>query len=239
MNGGRTPAHLGAVPLGGVAIPYALYRVRARKRLSILVNHAGEVEVRGPARTAIRHAESFLRENEAWILNRLQQARERLAVRPALEDGASLPLLDGVLTLRLKGAHGGAVRQVGGELWLPGEGLDVGMQTALLEGWYRERARRHLAARLDHWSAVMGVTYGRLAIRAQKTRWGSCSSKGNINLNWRLLFAPSAVADYVVVHELCHLRHPDHSPDFWGLVAHHVPDHRALRDRLRAVRSPW
>ncbi len=239
MSGGRTPAHVGAIPLAGEVVPYTLYRVPRRKRLTILVNRAGELEVRGPRRTAVRRAESFLRENDQWVLERLRQARERMAARPGLEEGMALPFLDETLVLRLKGAHNGRVRRVGDELWLPLAEAGRERVATLLEGWYRKQARRCLTARLDHWCRIMGLTYARLAIRGQRTRWGSCSTRGNINLNWRLLFAPLPVVDYVVVHELCHLRHPDHSADFWALVSRYLPDHPLRRAGLRTIDPPW
>ena len=82
-------------------------------------------------------------------------------------------------------------------------------------------------------AAELGVSYSRIEIRDQRTRWGSCSSRGTLSFNWRLVLAPFDVLDYVVVHELCHLREPNHSPGFWRLVASRRPDWRAQRDWLR------
>lgn len=98
----------------------------------------------------------------------------------------------------------------------------------------KAQAREDLAARLAHWAPLAGVRPGRLSIRCQHTRWGSCSSQGNISLNALLMLAPEAVRDYVVVHELCHLKHMDHSPRFWREVARVLPDYAAQRDWLRA-----
>ncbi|KAF0125392.1 MAG: hypothetical protein FD189_1682 [Elusimicrobia bacterium] len=95
------------------------------------------------------------------------------------------------------------------------------------------RARVLLTARADHWSLELGIPYKRIAIRSQRTRWGSCSAKGNLNFNWRLAAAPSAVLDYVVVHELCHLRELNHSRDFWAHVRAACPDYKSHRRWLR------
>ena len=97
----------------------------------------------------------------------------------------------------------------------------------------RAAARERIAALAAREAADMGVSYERLTIRDQRTRWGSCSSRGTLSFNWRLVLAPSAVLDYVVVHELCHLRHPNHSARFWSLVAERRPDYRAQRVWLR------
>lgn len=98
----------------------------------------------------------------------------------------------------------------------------------------KRQAREDLAARQAHWAPLAGVKPGRLSIRCQHTRWGSCSSQGNISLNALLMLAPEAVRDYVVVHELCHLKHMDHSSRFWREVARVLPDYAAQRDWLRA-----
>lgn len=96
------------------------------------------------------------------------------------------------------------------------------------------QARKDLAARLAYWAPLAGVTPGRLSIRCQHARWGSCAGQGNISLNALLMLASEAVRDYVVVHELCHLKHMDHSPRFWREVARVLPDYAAQRDWLRA-----
>ena len=96
-----------------------------------------------------------------------------------------------------------------------------------------KEARRDLTARTVAFSARMGVSYGRIAIRHQKSKWGSCSSAGNLNYNCLLMLAPEAVRDYVVVHELCHRRHMNHSPAFWAEVGRVLPDYKNARKWLR------
>ena len=94
-------------------------------------------------------------------------------------------------------------------------------------------ARMTLSAKVRFWAAKMGVTYGTISIRQQATRWGSCSSKGNLNFNWTLILTPEPLQDYVVVHELAHIRHHDHSPAFYREVEAYLPDWRARRALLR------
>jgi hypothetical protein len=98
----------------------------------------------------------------------------------------------------------------------------------------RLAARELVAMVLDEEAPALGVSFGRVQIRAQRTRWGSCSPRGDLSFNWRLVLAPFDVLDYVVVHELCHLREPNHSARFWRLVASRRPDWHSQRDWLRA-----
>lgn len=98
---------------------------------------------------------------------------------------------------------------------------------------YREEARRYFTQRTRYWAERMGVTFGRITIREQKTRWGSCSRQGNLNFNWRLILAPPPVIDYVIVHELAHRLHLNHSPAFWATVGRHLPDFARHRRWLK------
>lgn len=108
---------------------------------------------------------------------------------------------------------------------------------------HKEAARALVHARLEHFAQIYRVThghsalkYGRVSIRDQKTRWGSCSRRGNLNFNYKIVFLPSHLADYLVIHELCHLIQFDHSAAFWSFVALAVPEYARCREELRRVR---
>jgi predicted metal-dependent hydrolase len=101
-----------------------------------------------------------------------------------------------------------------------------------IERFYRRAARAEIASRLDRATALAGSSYSGLSIRAQRTRWASCSPGGRMSFNWRLLLAPEHVLEYVVWHEVCHLEILDHSPRFWALVQRYWPDWREDRDWL-------
>lgn len=100
---------------------------------------------------------------------------------------------------------------------------------------HKEQARVAVHARLAHFNGHYGHTYKRVFIKNSKSRWGSCSSAGNLNFNYKLIFLPQEVMDYVVVHELCHLRHFNHGNEFWALVAEALPNHQELRSALRRL----
>lgn len=102
-----------------------------------------------------------------------------------------------------------------------------------LEKRYRNMARTRLESRVAYYHSLTGGHYSRITVRDQKTRWGSCSSSGTLSFNYRLIFAPDIILDYVVVHELCHLTHMNHSRDFWDMVGSILPDYREYRKWLR------
>jgi len=104
---------------------------------------------------------------------------------------------------------------------------------AALERWYRRQARTEIAPRLDAAAAAVGKSYTKLTIRDQRTRWGSCSARGRISLNWRLIQMPDRVCDYVLLHELMHLKEANHSRRFWRLVASVCPDYQDSKRWLR------
>lgn len=99
---------------------------------------------------------------------------------------------------------------------------------------YKEKARTLAKERLEHFNKFYGFNYGRITIRNQKTRWGSCSKKGNLNFSYRIALLPAHLADYIIVHELCHIGQFNHSKDFWDLVGKMVPDYETCRNELRA-----
>ena len=102
-----------------------------------------------------------------------------------------------------------------------------------LEAPYRQAAKEYIPKRVAYYAELLDVTYATISIRDQKTRWGSCSSKGNLSFSWRLILAPPKVLDYVVVHELCHRKEMNHSPRFWALMESIIPDYKIHRKWLK------
>ena len=233
-----------AVRIGEIEIPYLFKRVPRRRRVHIVVNDDGTIEVRAPWRFSLPKAREVLRENARWVVQSLQNARERLARRPRLVTGARLPLLDGSLRLDVRRAAQidlfsdcrplrSRAERLGTTLRVSAGSLGDEEVRALIERWYRGEAVTHLASRVEHYAPRLGVRPTRVSVRGQRSRWGSCSGKGTVSLNWRLMMVPGELADYVVVHELCHLRHMNHSPQFWAMVQDDIiPDFRQRRRRL-------
>ena len=254
-RGGRQRPTLGAtierrdtVRLGAVDVPYVFKRVPRRRHVHILVDDEGTPEVRAPWQFSQRKAREVLRENADWVLNAVDTARARLAERPRLVTGTRLPLLDESVRLEVRPraqidlfecarTWRGRAERRGKVLRVDTASLGEAELRALLERWYRREAATYLAGRVEHYSPQLGVRPSRMTVRGQRSRWGSCSGKGTVSLNWRLMMVPSALADYVVVHELCHLRHMNHSRQFWAMVAGAVPDYRQRRHNLNALQG--
>jgi hypothetical protein len=125
------------------------------------------------------------------------------------------------------------VRENEGGLLLIRSPKDPAKPRELLNAWYRERARGLFEARAAHFAPLMGVAYKSIRIKDQRTLWGSCSKEGNLNFNWRVALASPATLDYLVIHELAHLREMNHSRRFWAVVAAHCPGWKEHRRWLR------
>jgi predicted metal-dependent hydrolase len=213
--------------LRGGEIDYTVRRSARAHTVRVSVRAHTEVEVVLPARVADpeRAAAAAVRELAPWIERRLAEGRRALA--SVAERGDCVPYLGRSLRL---------VRQPGRiRAHLEGEDLLVppGDHRPAVERLYRRLAKREVTARLDSAVSKMGLSYSGLSIRSQSTRWASCSAKGAMSFNWRLLLAPEPVLDYVVWHEVCHLQVRDHSPRFWALVERWCPGWREQRDWLR------
>jgi len=206
-------------------LDYTIRRSPRARRVRVRVDPYEGVEVVIPQRAGKREAQAAIRELRPWIDRRLEEARQ--AKQRLASPAGTVPFLGAHLRLRYDNGRTRAHRQ-GEELWLPEEaGGDA------LERWYRAQARAEIAPRLDRATGELGRPHKSLAIRSQRTRWGSCSSTGAMSFNWRLMLAPEPVLDYVVWHEACHLVVMDHSTRFWALVERHVPGYREPRRWLR------
>jgi predicted metal-dependent hydrolase len=215
---------------------YPIRRSDRARRARINVSADG-VEVVVPRRMALRHVTPFVEQKRPWIertLRRIREAEEAAAVR--LVDGGSVPYLGRVLPLAVRVEPGRQRSFVS----LRAETLHVAVGSPgvepvreALEAWYRRRAREEIAPRLDAACARAGTRYTRLSIRAQRTRWASCSSNGAMSFNWRLLLAPPEILDYVVEHEVAHLEVLDHSDRFWRLLGSRSPAYREHERWLR------
>lgn len=225
--------------LQGLTVSYRFERSR-RKSIGLVVGPEGLV-VRAPVWVPLREVDAAVQEKSAWILAKLQQLRARarlpLPAEPEWVHGADLPYLGGTVRLCVA-VHGQKPDLPEGvqalPLHLPPQASATQVREAA-EAWFKGQARTLFEERLRHFAPQLGVEYRRLSLSSARTRWGSARSDGHIRLNWRLIHLPLAQIDYVVVHELAHLRVMDHSPHFWSTVGAVMPDYRERRRRLRAL----
>jgi predicted metal-dependent hydrolase len=208
---------------------YTLRRSPRARRVRVSVESDGAVLVTVPRRAPARAADEAVRELAPWI-----ERRRRVLARAAAEVArtpGTVPYLGRELVLVPQPGRS-RVHRRGDALLVPERN-----RSEAIERWYRRAARAEIAPRLDAAAARAGTTYNGLTIRAQRTRWASCSSTGGMSFNWRLLLAPEAVLDYVIEHEVCHLEVMDHSPRFWRLLESRVPDWREHAAWLRRYGS--
>jgi len=246
----RHPQAEREVRLGEHRVGYALRRAR-RSSIGFVVSAEG-LQVNAPRWVSLQNIDSAVQAKAGWILRKLQEQRERAsrveASRIEWRDGTSLPFLGETVILVLDPRVAGAVLNTDAQA-LPGVPrlvLHVGLpQTAepeqirdIVQSWLQRQALRIFTDRCNHFAATLGVKMRRLSLSAAQTRWGSASADGSIRLNWRLVHFGLQVIDYVVAHELAHLREMNHSAAFWDVVRSVVPDYQKLRDTLKDVPVP-
>jgi predicted metal-dependent hydrolase len=250
----RHPRAQREIVLAGVTIGYELVRVR-RRSIGMVVTTEG-LSVRAPRWIGIADIETALREKARWIVVKLGEQRERARKQAAAKidwrDGTTLPFLGENVVLVLDARVSGAVLDSGEAAAQPALAgvprltLHVGLpQTATAEqikdtvqSWLMRQARRVFEERCAIYAERLGVRVTRMALSSAQTRWGSASADGSIRLNWRLIHFALPTIDYVVAHELAHLRHMDHSPKFWDVVRSVIPDVDEVRLRLRDPMLP-
>jgi len=200
------------------------------RRLVLRLNNEGTAAiVTVPKGVSRARALDFVERSTAWLEARLAQRGERVVLAP----GSSIPLRGVPHEIRNIPTRRGAVTADPSAqlIHVPGELPHLARR---LTDWLKTAARLELTAASQRYAAVMGVSFRRITIRDQKSRWGSCSAAGELSYSWRLILTPSHVLDYVAAHEIAHLKHMDHGPQFWRLVLKHCPEASRAKKWLKA-----
>jgi len=218
-----------------MSVPYKLTRAK-RKTISIYVRPDATVEVKAPFFVTEKKINAFVQEKEAWILEHLEQVRRHNAQKSAFSVGYGQKILLRGQEYPITGEKSNRVHFDGQSIYMP-EGLtgeEIKKAIILL---YRKYAESYLKERVAYYAGLVGVTPAAVSITSAKTRWGSCSSTARINFSWRLIQAPDSAIDYVVVHELAHLKEHNHSAKFWAEVVKIIPDYKCKKEKLKQLQS--
>jgi predicted metal-dependent hydrolase len=240
VTGFGHPAANRHAQLQGVTVSFRFERSR-RKSIGFMVGADGLV-VRAPNWVTLREVDAAVQEKGAWIVAKLQQFKERQtgSLQKAIEwrHGAEVPYLG--RTVQLCVLERGVGRVQGQDL--PPEqvlpvtvppGASASQVRDAAQVWLKKQAKTLFEERLQHFAPLLGVRWQKLSLSSASTRWGSARTDGHIRLNWRLIHLPISQIDYVVVHELAHLREMNHGPRFWEVVGEVMPDYTQRRKALR------
>jgi hypothetical protein len=207
---------------------------RRRKSFELKWINPHELRIRVPHGTSRKMIDQLISDKEDWI----QRSRKRILVREAQSEKSYLEantirFLGEAIPFRWEKEDHSFQLHMGPEAFvLAGSGSPEEARN-LIEQEYRDRAKEIFETRVAVFVKRLGVNVNQIRVKSQKTRWGSCSSKGNLNFNWHVIVAPEEVIDYLVVHECCHLVQMNHSKEFWDLVESICPNYREYRQWLK------
>jgi predicted metal-dependent hydrolase len=233
----------GFITIEGERTAYSVFRSKMRKRtVAFKFERDDSLRILAPISATPRSVERILERRAEWIA-RERTARKKENPKDRFTDGAPFPYLGYPCTVRVTQGEGASrscllsprlLRVHVPEKGLSPENLREEVRLEILL-WIKKRARAKFEKRLDFWAKKLGVTYKKIIIAKAESRWGSCTADNVIRMNWRLMMAPVPVLDYVAAHELCHVRHKNHSPHFWNFLEQSMPDWRARRKALRCL----
>ena len=208
---------------------------RRRKTISLRVKADGTAVVNAPHRTPIPEIDKFVREKESWLWRKIRENGERQKEIEAKKyiTGETFLFLGEPHTLNIEAAAPGFHKLVffRGQFILASDKISQGRE--LFIEWYRKKAREYIGERIDHYSQAMKLVPRGIRISNARCRWGSCSQDNHLYFSWRLMMAPCLVIDYLVVHELAHMKEKNHSERFWNLVGNTIADYKKRRSWLK------
>jgi len=231
----------GTLPFGNTNIDFSVIRSSdRRKSISIFVDPYYGVYLRAPVKFSKEKIMSLLLRKAAWIIQKQKIIKTAHLLNPPKEFVSGETFLYRGRQCRLKVEYGCRRKDAGVKLknsrFLFSSASDSHNLRAIkntLTAWYKDKAEIFLNDRVRHYSSKCGFEKAKVIIANQTSRWGSCNRQGELRFNWRIIMAPKPLIDYVVVHELCHLKHRNHSDAFWKEVGTILPNYETLRARLK------
>jgi predicted metal-dependent hydrolase len=209
-----------------------------RKTMSIKITPDGDIKVAAPANMSRKAVIDWVKSKSNWIvknITEIEKIKYEIVSKEFVNENRLLYLgieyslhldIDQKLKKPLVNLYEDSLM-----VSTPTDDREV-IKTAM-ESWYRYMADKHIRSRIEYYQPIIGVSPNKVKIKEQKSRWGSCSSKGNLNFNWKVIMAPADVLDYIIVHEMCHLIHLNHSKDYWKQVSSIMPNYKVLKNWLR------
>lgn len=238
----KSSATKGKVVFGRKAIDFSIVRsARRKKTIALSIELAGEVLVRAPMNTPHSRLIHIVKSKAEWIIKKHKSLDHVLArAKKEFVSGESFSYLGRHVRLKVLEnckASKPVVKMYRGRLEVgtnspSGKRKSAGEIRAALISWYKRQAQNRIPERVRIYAEKMGLPEPEVVIRDQKRIWGSCSGKGILRLNWRIIMAPMSLIDYVVVHELCHIKYRDHSGSFWRYMGMILPDYEKRKGRL-------
>ncbi len=209
---------------------YKLVRAK-RKTLAISVRD-GEVTVKAPIRMSLEHINSFVAEKSKWIEKKLADFERKDAVFSPVINGDAVMIGGEICPIAITDECK-RIKFENGRLLVPVKYEEADAQKRAISSWYRRTAAEVLRHKLEQYSIATGLKYADFATTNARTKWGSCDGNGNIRLNWRLIMLDDGLTEYVIIHELSHTVHHDHSAAFWSEVEKHCKNYKSERTRLK------
>lgn len=207
-----------------------------RKTLSLMVNALGEIEVRAPMRLPIKSITSFIEEKQAWLQEKLSLKQQQLTAQTffQLQQGTKVLLRGREYILTTHRTE--ALTFADNKLFIPENTPHEELKSNLIH-FYKTIAKRILQEKVLYFSNLLQLYPQNIKINSAKTRWASCSGKNNLNFSWKLIMADDKTIDYVVIHELAHIKEKNHSKKFWLIVKQYQPDFNEQRMALKKLHS--
>lgn len=230
------------ITVNNLVVPISFRRSRRAKRLRMQIDSNGKFELIAPLLTPKSQVNRFVVQHMRWIEKQMGKLEEQKKKRPEFKykNGDTFYYFGDPITLVVEPSvrKRPVVKIKGEQLFITlyrdvnrNDGIET-IKKAITQ-FYKKKAEEVIHDRLQFFNEQYGFKYHRVMLRNQKSRWGSCSARGNLNFNWRLIMAPIEVIDYVVVHELCHLKEMNHSKRFWYLVEKAVPNYKEVKKWLK------
>ena len=219
------------VALGGRSLAFNLRRSLRARLIWLKVGLDGTITVTIPRSYPAKLVPDYVRKNAAWIVRNLEKFDRQVEPAGRAAPAKSISYLGRPLELVrercITGSEG--VTRCADKLIINVGESESGSGDEVLSAWLKQEAIQIISARSRDWAGRIGVKIKKITFRDQRTRWASCSQKANLSFNWRLIMAPEAVLEYVIIHELCHLKQMNHSRSFWQWVSRFCPDWREQR----------